>query len=124
MLLIYGPAEGPPPSEDLAAQTPRWDAFTQSLVEAGVLIGGDQLYPTDSATTVRVRDGETQIIDGPFAVTKEFLAGYYMLDCSDLDTALKHAARVPHIHYGSVEVRPIVDRGDTPVSAEQAEARG
>lgn len=71
-------------------------------------MGGNQLHSIDSATTVRVRDGETLIIDGPFAVTKEFLAGYYLLDSPDLDTALKHAARAPHIAYGSVEVRPVV----------------
>jgi hypothetical protein len=111
MLLIYGPADGPPADVDLESQMPRWDAFTQSLVDAGLLVGGEQLHPTDAATTVRVRDGETQITDGPFAVTKEFLAGYYLLDAPDLDTALEHAARVPHIHYGSVEVRPVVDRG-------------
>src|SRR4051794_3584425 len=110
MLLIYGPADGPPPSVDLEAQMPRWDAYTQSLADAGVLIGSNQLHPTDAATTVRVRDGETQVTDGPFATTKELLAGYYLIDCSDLDTALKHAARVPHIEYGSVEVRPVVDR--------------
>jgi hypothetical protein len=110
MLLIYGPAEGPPPSVDLDAQMPRWEAFTQGLAEAGVLIGGEQLDATDTASTVRVRDGETQITDGPFAMTKEFLAGYYLVDVPDLDTALAYAARVPHIDYGSVEVRPIVTR--------------
>ena len=114
MLLIYGPADGPPASVDLDAQMPRWDAYTQSLLDAGLLVGANQLVSTDSATTVRVRAGETQIIDGPFAATKEFLAGYYVLDAPDLDTALKHAARVPHIDYGSVEVRPVVDQSSAP----------
>lgn len=110
MLLIYTPAESPPPSVDLEAQMPRWESYTQALHEAGLLVGGNQLQPTESATTVRVRDGETQIVDGPFATTKELLAGYYLLDAPDLDTVLKHAARVPHIDYGSVEVRPVVGR--------------
>ena len=60
-----------------------------------MLVAGDQLAPIDIATTVRVRDGETEITDGPFATTKEILAGYYMLDCADLDEALKRAARSP-----------------------------
>ena len=64
----------------------------------------------DTATTVRERDGQTQFTDGPFAETKEFLAGYYLVDCPDLDTALDHASRMPNIAYGSVEVRPIWDR--------------
>ena len=110
MLLIYGPSEGAPASVDLAAQMPRWDTYAQGLAEAGLLKGGDQLCPVETATTVRVREGETQITDGPFAATKEFLAGYLLLECADLDTALKHAARAPHIEYGSVEVRPVVDR--------------
>jgi hypothetical protein len=55
-----------------------------------------------------VRDGATEIIDGPFAVTKEVLAGYYVLECADLDEALKHAARIPAVGWGTVEVRPVV----------------
>ncbi|MBV9942028.1 MAG: hypothetical protein JO262_07880, partial [Solirubrobacterales bacterium] len=62
------------------------------------------------ATTVRERGGQTQFTDGPFAETKEFLAGYYLVDCADLDTALEHASRMPNIAHGSVEVRPVWDR--------------
>jgi hypothetical protein len=108
MLLIYAPAEGPPPGVDLESQMPRWNAYTQTLADAGLLVGSDQLESVEMATTVRVRDGDTQIIDGPFATTKELLAGYYLLDAPDLDTVLRYAARVPHIDYGSVEVRPVV----------------
>jgi hypothetical protein len=71
---------------------------------------------------VRVRDGETQITDGPFIETKEFLAGYYLLDCPDLDTALGHAARMPNIHYGSTEVRPVMDLSQVMAEAAQAQA--
>ncbi len=106
MLLLYRPEGEQRPSE-----LPLWIEFDQSLRNAGVLIAGDPLHPVEAATTVRVRDDETEIIDGPFAVTKEFLAGYYLLECSDLDEALKHAARVPLARYGSVEVRPLVDMG-------------
>ena len=76
----------------------------------------------DTATTVRVRNDETEIVDGPFAVTKEFLVGYYLLECADLDEALKQAARVPLACYGSVEVRPVVDMGAPATADEEAAA--
>ena len=112
MLLIYNPADaGEPTPEQLQEIGSRYDAYTQSLVEAGVLVGGDALERADTATTVRERDGQTQFTDGPFAETKEFLAGYYLLNCPDLDTALDHATRLPAVGFGgSVEVRPVWDR--------------
>ena len=109
MLLLYSPVEGRPTPEQMAAEMPRWGEYTQSLKDAGLFVGGDALQGADVATTVRVRDGETQITDGPFAETKEFLAGYYLLEANDLDTVLEYAARVPNVHYASVEVRPIWD---------------
>jgi hypothetical protein len=111
MMLIYVPS-GPMPEstpEEAAAQHAQWDAYTESLRDAGVWMAGDQLADLDTATTVRERGGELQITDGPFAETKEWLAGFYMIDCPDLDTALKHAARIPSATYGSTEVRPIVE---------------
>ena len=112
MLLIYNPADaGEPTPEQFQEIGSRYDAYTQSLVEAGVLVGGDALERVDTATTVRQRDGQTQFTDGPFAETKEFLAGYYLLNCPDLDTALDHATRLPAVGFGgSVEVRPVWDR--------------
>ena len=80
----------------------------RSLREAGLLVGVQRLHSTECATSVRVRGGETEITDGPFAVTKEVLAGYYILDCADLDEALEHAARLPMARYGTVEVRPVM----------------
>ena len=85
-----------------------WAEFNDALREAGLLVGSGQLRPVEAATTVRVRDGEIELTDGPFAVTKELLAGYYLLECADLDEALGQAARVPLARYGSVEVRPLV----------------
>ena len=79
-----------------------------SLREAGLLVGVQRLHSTESATSVRVRDGETEIVDGPFAVTKEVLAGYYVLDCADLDEALKQAARLPMAPWATIEVRPVM----------------
>jgi hypothetical protein len=122
VMLIYSPAEGGPSPEELAAEMPRWSEYTQSLKDAGLFVGGDPLQGPDVATTVRVRDGETQITDGPFAETKEVLGGYYLIDAPDLDTVLDHAARMPNVHYGSVEVRPIWDMSQVPEAAGQAQA--
>jgi hypothetical protein len=82
-------------------------AFTADIRATGKLVAGDALKPTPTATTVRVRDGKTVVTDGPFAETKEQLGGYYLVEATDLDDALKIAARVPGARYGCVEVRPI-----------------
>jgi hypothetical protein len=91
-----------------AQEMPLWLEITEQLRTAGILISNGPLYPVETATTVRVRDGRPQLTDGPFAVTKEALVGYYVLACGDLDEALRHAARLPLARYGSVEVRPLV----------------
>jgi hypothetical protein len=121
MMLIYTPTEGAPSPDDPGADLTHWQAYRKSLVDSGMLLAEGRLQGADVATTVRVRNDETLITDGPFADTKEYLAGYFLLDCADLDTALDLAARVPHIHYGSVEVRPMVEL--TPVDAEVDRAR-
>jgi hypothetical protein len=92
------------------AELPEWDALTEELRAAAVWVANAALHPVESATTVRVRDGEAVLTDGPFAVTREVLAGYYLIDCADLDEALAIAARLPIARYGSVEVRPVVQR--------------
>jgi hypothetical protein len=107
LLLIYNPVDAPAP-EAGATMDPRWMQYTQDLQEAGVLRGGDALQGPDTAATVRVRDAETLVSDGPYAETKEMLAGYYLVDVPDLDTALAWAAKMPSVGYGSVEVRPIM----------------
>jgi hypothetical protein len=111
LLLIYNDERGwTDMSEDeQAAQLPRWSAYTDSLQSAGILRGGDALQPVASATTVRVRDGETQLTDGPFAETREQLGGYYMVECDTLDQAIEAASRIPSVDRGSVEVRPIME---------------
>jgi hypothetical protein len=109
MLLIYGPTAGGPSREEMEAEMPRWFSYTQALADDGVMVAGDPLHGHDSATTVRVRDGETLVTDGPFAETKELLGGYYIIDVPDLDAALRWAARMPNIAYGSVEVRPVME---------------
>ena len=85
-----------------------YGAFTQSIVQSGNFKAGDGLQPTTTATTVRVRDGKTLTTDGPFAETREQLAGYYLVEAKDLDAALGMAARIPGARTGSIEVRPIM----------------
>ena len=90
------------------ALTAEYGAFTQSIVQSGNFKAGDGLQPTATATTVRVRDGKTLTTDGPFAETREQLAGYYLVEAKDLDTALAIAVRIPGAKTGSVEVRPVM----------------
>jgi hypothetical protein len=108
MLLVYEEEVDPAEQAEREKVTPALVELNRSLREAGLLVGVQRLRSTESATSVRVRDGETQIIDGPFAVTKEVLAGYYVLECADLDEALKHAARMPMAPWATIEVRPVV----------------
>ena len=83
-------------------------AFTASIRKSGNMVAGDALQPTTTATTVRVRNGETLVTDGPFAETKEQLGGYYLIDAKDADEALAIAGRIPGAQHGSIEVRPVV----------------
>lgn len=82
-------------------------AYTEALRKSGVLVGGERLQPIASATTVRVANGKTQVLNGPYAETREQLGGYYMIDVPDLDAALSWAARCPGASHGTMEVRPI-----------------
>jgi hypothetical protein len=88
--------------------TAEYGVFTQSIIQSGHFKAGDGLQPTTTATTVRVREGKTLTTDGPFAETREQLAGYYLVEAKDLDTALAIAARIPGAKKGSVEVRPVM----------------
>src|ERR671914_2850177 len=112
MLLVYEEEVEPAEQAERERVTPMLVELHAGLREAGLLVGVQRLHSTESATSVRVRDGETEITDGPFAVTKEVLAGYYILECADLDEALKQAARVPAARYGTVEVRPIMSAAE------------
>lgn len=110
MALIYDS------EQTLASMTPTdreqfmgdYFAFTKAAKEAGVYVAGDALKAVDTATTLRIRGGETMHTDGPFAETKEQLGGYYLLECKDLDEALAWAAKIPSAKTGSIEVRPVM----------------
>lgn len=119
MLLIYGPeaAPTPAPTADASAAPAEsatqmidfapWLAYTRWLLDKGIYRAGDPLAPVATATTVRVRDGQRSVTDGPFAETKEVLGGYYLIECDDLDLAIEAAARCPGAAMGSLEVRPL-----------------
>ncbi len=94
------PADGPPALEP-------WKAYMADLVAAGVMRGGNRLAPPWTATTVRIRGGERQIQDGPFAETREIAAGYVVIEVPSLDEALQWAARSPSSSTGCTEVRPV-----------------
>jgi hypothetical protein len=108
---IYGDESGwaTATEEELAQVMRAYEAFGRDAAEAGVLLGGDALHPTPAGKTIRIRDGEQIVTDGPFAETKEQLGGYYLLECRDLDEAVAWGARIPGAHQGSVEVRPIME---------------
>jgi hypothetical protein len=108
MMLVYEEGVDPAVQAEREQQLPLFAEMHRSLREAGLLVGVQRLHSVDSATSVRVRDGETEITDGPFAVTKEVLAGYYILECADLDEALRHAARLPMARWATIEVRPVM----------------
>lgn len=89
----------------------RYTSFSESLAKSGAMRSGERLHPSTNATTVRVRDGETVLSDGPFAETKEQLGGFYIVEAADLDEATKMAAQIPTAETGCVEVRPVWEMG-------------
>jgi hypothetical protein len=112
MLLIYeDPSTAPARDSEQAQQEfAEYGTFTEDINKQGLFVSGAPLQTTDTATTVRVNgSGDPVLSDGPFAETKEWLAGYYMLDCPDLDTATAQAARIPAARHGAIEVRPVME---------------
>ena len=115
MLLIYGSGDAwetltPEQQQEIGGE---YFTFTEELRASGKMVAGDALQPTATATSVRVRDGETLTTDGPFAETKEVLGGYYLIDVDSLDEALEWGAKVPGAKYGTIEVRPVVTDYET-----------
>jgi len=111
-LLIYSSAEaraeaGVDTSVTDDSDLGDWIAYTQALKSAGALVALQRLQDVETATSMRVRDGERLLTDGPFIETKEHLLGFYLIDVLDLDAALDWAARMPHVRHGIVEVRPV-----------------
>ncbi|WP_339720849.1 YciI family protein [uncultured Paraglaciecola sp.] len=86
----------------------QYQVFEGQLEAAGIMLGGNALEAVSTATSVRVRNGQSELTDGPFAETKEQLGGYYLMECKDLDEALEWAAKIPSARYGTIEVRPVM----------------
>ena len=110
MLLIYEneSASGSRPKDEMMRFYAEYTAFSKEISASGHFRAGDGLQATSTATTVRVREGKTLTTDGPFAETREQLAGYYLVEAKDLDTAVGLAARIPEAKEGSIEVRPVM----------------
>ena len=111
LLLIYGDEANGWESlseEEQGEIFQAYGTYTEELEKSGAMVGGNALQPTQTATTVRVRNDETLTTDGPFAETKEQLGGYYLVDVGSLDAALEWAAKIPGAKYGAIEVRPVV----------------
>lgn len=106
MMLIYEGVDAPPDPEMI----PKHQAFAEEMGRRGKLVAAGELSDVAIATTVRRRGEEVLITDGPHAETKEYIGGYYIVDCADLDEALEIAARLPLVPDGAVEVRPLVER--------------
>jgi hypothetical protein len=113
LLLIYADEQGfeGMSEEDRQAVYKEYDECASDLGSKGQMVGGDELAPTTSATTVRMRDGQRMVTDGPFAETKEQLGGYFLVDVEDLDAAIEAASKIPSARTGSIEVRPVIDGG-------------
>ncbi len=111
MALIYSdpalaPAYGTP---EFGALMQGYGALNAAMKAAGVFVSAEPLQGTETATSLKLRGGRTETMDGPFAETKERLGGYYIMECADLDEALRYAAMIPTAAYGTIEVRPLAD---------------
>lgn len=116
MLIMTETADAVAQREDPAraeAYWGAWGAYVQAVEAAGIFVSGAGLKPPDTATTVRIRDGQRQVHDGPYSETKEMLGGFFVIDVPSLDVALDWAARSPSAAYASVEVRPVLPPMDS-----------
>lgn len=110
LILASDPVDEPTPDSDaFGPYMGEWAAYTEALIEAGAMVAGEALDGAETASTVRVRDGKRIVTDGPFIESKEVVGGYYVIDVANLDEALDWAARIPNAHFGSVEVRPVME---------------
>jgi hypothetical protein len=107
LLICEDPALRPSDPADQEAMSKEYAAFTDSIIASGELAAGERLHGTETATSVRVRDGKRALVDGPFAETTEHIGGYYVVDVANLDRAVELAAELPAAGTGVVEVRPI-----------------
>lgn len=110
MLLIHGDEQAMMNATkvDATGMSPEYAAYNQALVKAGAMLAGERLQPTATAASVRVRNGRTEVLDGPYAETKEQFGGYYIIEAADFNDAMDWARQCPASHFGTIEVRPVV----------------
>ena len=110
MLLIHGNEQAMMANTkvDATGMSPEYAAYNDALIKAGAMLGGERLRPTTMAASVRVRNGKTEVLDGPYAETKEQFGGYYIIEAADIDAAMDWARKCPAAHFGTIEVRPVV----------------
>ena len=106
---------GKMPKEQADALFSEYYSYTEGIKSSGHYLGGNALQPTQTATTLRVRNGKISTTDGPFAETKEQLGGYYLIDAKDLNDAIQVASRIPSARFGAIEVRPIMEFSEASV---------
>ena len=109
LLMIHGDetAMANARKQDAEAMIAAYAGYTKAMREAGVYIGGERLHPSANAAVVRIRDGKTSVLNGPYAEAKEQLGGYYLIEAADLDAAIGWASRCPGAAFGTMEVRPV-----------------
>ena len=109
LALIYAEdkANPQPNTPEFGKMIAGYQAASKKYEEDGVVLGGEALQPVETATSIRIRNGKTELMDGPFAETKEQLGGFYLFECDTLDDAIKYAEMIPSAEYGTVEVRPV-----------------
>lgn len=111
LALIYSAAKDSPQpnTPEFGALMGAYQAAGKTYAEDGVVLASEALMPVETATSVRIRGGKTELTDGPFAETKEQLGGFYLFDCDTLDDAIKYAKMIPTAEYGTIEVRPVMN---------------
>ncbi len=109
LLMIYGneAGESKVPEAEMKQMMAGYMAYSEALVKAGAMVGGERLQPSSTATTVRIDGGKTHVLNGPYAESREQCGGYYLIEAPDLDAALSWAARCPGASHGIIEVRPV-----------------
>ena len=109
MLLIHGDEQAMMDNTkvDASGMSPEYAAYNDALIKAGAMLAGERLRPTTTATSIRVRNGKTEVLDGPYAETKEQFGGYYIIEAADMDTAMDWATKCPASYFGTIEVRPV-----------------
>ena len=113
LTLVSDPADEPTPdSAEFGPYMQQWFEYSTALAEINAMVSGEALQGPETATTVKVRDGERIVTDGPFLESKEVIGGFYVIDVTNLDEALEWAAKIPNVHFGRVEVRPVMSYDD------------